>query len=193
MKLTIFEAQTILSKQLGLDVAIDTSEIYTAQKIHIKETKGNEYLNLVSDAITIPKTTGENYIAKADDTFQSYIDSDFKNWKLDKVSEARPETKLGVYELVKNGIYNDIFTSMSGYLDALCLTQHQIIEFCKAHEDLLSKDCATMFLFKENDKFFVANVYLISDGLYVRVYELANDYVWRAEHRFRVVLPQLTL
>lgn len=198
MKLTLFDAQTILSKHLGVEVKIETSSSYSdipvekQKEILIKSVRegsedqrqalANPYLNLVTKLTLAP--TGKDYIAEAKDVFKSYIDSDFKHLNLDKESEARPETKLAVYELVKDAKFKDIFT---GDLDKICLTQSQIIEFCKNHKELLS-DSWTLFLFKENDKFFVARVLFDDDGLGVNVNEFANDHVWSAGYRRRVVV-----
>ena len=38
---------------------------------------------------------------------------------------------------------------------------------------------------------FVVNVNVNSDGLYVRVRRLEDDFVWLGEYRHRVVSPQL--
>lgn len=184
MKITILEAQTIISKHLGVEVQIEAS---TDNKIE----QSNPYLKTITNLKLAP-TAGKRYIAKANDIFQSYIDPDFKKWNLNKPGQAKPETKLGVYELIKNGAYKDIFTSASNDLDKICLTQDQIIEFCEKHKDLLSENY-TFFLFKENDEFFVARVNFDDGGLYVRVREFEYDDVWFAEYRHRVVLPQLTL
>lgn len=177
MKITILEAQTIISKHLGVEVQIEAS---TDNKIE----QSNPYLKTITNLKLAP-TAGKRYIAKANDIFQSYIDSDFKNWKLDKKSEAKPETNVVVYELVKDGNYKDIFT---GDLDKICLTQSQIIEFCKNHKELLSKYSATFFLFKENNEFLVAYVNVNDDGLYAYVSRLALDYVCFAASAHRVVV-----
>lgn len=197
MKLTIQEAQTILSKHLGLEVQIETFASYSdipeekQREILAKSVReGSEDQKLLNanlkflEAVKLDKTSGKDYIAEAKDVFKSYIDSDFKHWKLDKEGEEKPETNLVVSELIKDATYKNIFT---GDLDKLCLTQSQIIEFCKNHKDLLS-GYWTFFLFKENNEFFVAYVRVNGDGLDVRVGKFAYGRVWPAKYRPRVVV-----
>jgi hypothetical protein len=77
----------------------------------------------------------------------------------------------------------------------MCLTQAQIIEFCKSNKDKLrAEGWANFFLFEENNEFFVADVDLNSDGtLEVFVYRFSNVYVWGSEGRPLIVVPQLAL
>ncbi|HTX87315.1 MAG TPA: hypothetical protein VMC41_04615 [Candidatus Nanoarchaeia archaeon] len=107
------------------------------------------------------------------------------------VGLATPQMKVAVYELVRDAKFVDIFTSLSSDLDRLCLTQGQIIEFCRNHSEDLSRDGITSFLFKVNGEYFVADVRVRSDGLYARVCRFGDGGVWRGGYRPRVVVPQL--
>lgn len=163
-------------------------------EVKAKPTSG--ILNLISSGqpITIAPCDGTATLAQAADLFTDYLDDDFVSYGTDVPSAATPETAVEVYELVKDARLDQMFPSVSADLDRLCLTQHQIKEFVLDHQTWLHPEgWATFFLFKVGDKFFVAGVYRHADGLEAHVSRFSHDYVWRAECRFRVVLPQLAL
>ena len=97
-----------------------------------------------------------------------------------------------VLEMDKDADFQTMFGSLSNDLDALDMTQAQIKTFCKKHRNLLRADgYATFFLFKSKGKFFVADVSVYGDGsLRVRVDRFSRGYVWDADYRHRVVVPQ---
>ena len=118
----------------------------------------------------------------------SYIGSDFKNWNLDN------QKKVSVYELNKDATFKQMFNELNHDLDKLCLTQEQILSFIENYKDKLHpKGYATLFLLKENDEYFVADVYWDSsfERLGVDVSHFDDECVWRADFRLRVVAPQL--
>jgi hypothetical protein len=152
-------------------------------------------LKLISgtETLTLDETDGAETIAKAKDTFNGYLDSDFCNWNLDVPSQPTKDQKVSVFEMTKNGTFSQIYNGLSSNLDSLCLTQAQIIGFVKKHRKWLRADgYGTFFLFKRGEDFFVADVRVLGDGsLFVCVVKLADDYVWYAEYQHRVVVPQL--
>jgi len=153
-------------------------------------------VKLISGGVTleIDPTDGKAIIHKAGDVFTGYIDSNFKNWDLNVASGPTKKTPVQVYEMIKDGTFAQIFGGMSDDLDKLCLTQNQIIRFVQDHRKWLRQDgYGTFFLFKKMNEFFVANVYLDSDGPYVFVNRLSDGHVWGAEFRHRIVVPQLAL
>jgi len=93
----------------------------------------------------------------------------------------------------KNATFKQMFNSLNPDLDKLCLTQAQIISFAEDNkEELHPKGYGNFFLFKCDDKYFVANVSFYSAaGLEVHVDRLGIGRVWNADYRFRVVVPQL--
>lgn len=133
-------------------------------------------------------------IARADDVF-SYIDSDFTDWKTDVKSEKTAATEMAMLEMDKDGTFADIFGSISKDTESMVMTQAQIIEFMKSHKKELRTDSySTFFLFKVKSEFFVARVFLYSGGALVAcVYRFSYDFVWSAECRRRVVVPQPAL
>ena len=144
------------------------------------------------EVITIYAVDGSKTIFNSEDVFKSWIDSDFKDWDLNKPDQKTPEIKTQVYEMAKNANYSQIFGSLNDDLDKLCLTQHQIAEFCAKNQKYLrGNGWATFFLFKVDGKYYVAYVFVDSDGLYVGVNRFEDDNVWDAERAHRVVVPQL--
>ena len=151
------------------------------------------YLKLISgeETITIPPTDGTKTIAGAYDIF-NHIDSNFINWSTNVKSESTKEMSIAVHEMIKDGDFSNVFGSLSDDLDRLCLTQPQIIQFVRNHRKWLRTDgYATFFLFKVNNKRFVARVFSYSGGnLYVYVCHFSYGSVWTARYRHRVVFPR---
>lgn len=145
-------------------------------------------MKTIKQNVKLPACSKEN-IARSDDTF-SYIDPDFINWKTDVISPKTEEAEVAVLEQAENGTFAQLFASISKDTDSLAMTQAQIVEFCRSHEDLLSKDWYTFFLFKVGDEFFVARVYFDFRGLLgVHAYRLSDDGAWNAGYRRRFVVP----
>jgi hypothetical protein len=107
------------------------------------------------------------------------------------VGLATPKTKVAVYELRDDVKFVDAFASLSSDFEKMCLTQAQIIEFCRNHSNDLSREGAIFFLFKGNDKRFVAYVNVLSDGLFARAYHFENVVLWGAGHCGQLVVLQL--
>jgi hypothetical protein len=152
------------------------------------------YLKLISgsEIITIGETDGKSTIAHAEDTFRGYIDSDFVNYGTDVQGQSTKETKVQVFEMIKNGTFAQVFGGFGENIDRLCLSQSQIICFVKDHSRWLRTDgYATFFLFKENGEYFVAGVHWDEGRLRVGAGRLSDDAVWSAEGRRRIVVPQL--
>jgi hypothetical protein len=149
-------------------------------------------MKILKQNIKIPALTGKRTIAKATDLFTGWIDLDFKNWSTDVKGIKTKATELACLEIEKNGTFKDIFETYSKDLDSLVLTEDQIIEYVEKNQDLIH-DWYTFFLFKVNDEFFVARVYGDDGELKARVYRFSYEFVWGAEYRCRVVIPQLAL
>lgn len=146
---------------------------------------------LTTEPPVIGACSGRETLALAHDVF-GYIDPNFKNWELNEPDRDTPDTPVAVHELIKDGCFGQFFRLL-GELDKLCLTQNQIKKFCVNHKAWLQTEgYSTFFLFKKNGKFFVADVdFDCEDRLSVSVRHLSDDYVWLAEYRRRIVVPQL--
>ena len=160
-----------------------------------------EKLNLLNllyenEKIIIPKLSGNKTIYESKVPFSFYLDYNFKDWGLNKKSRRTSEIEVKVYEAIKNATFKEMFTSLSNNLDSLCLTQHQIINFCFKYFQYLRRDgYATLFLLKKKnlfrkDEFFVVSVGVGSGGLSVYVDHFDDTYVWDANCRRRLVLPK---
>lgn len=164
--------------------------------INVLFRNSSEYLNLISNGETliIDACDGTEILVDAKDVF-NYIDSDFRNWKADEPGQATGEMPIDVYEMAKDGTYSQLFNSLNPDVEKLFFTQAQIKGFVKKHRKWLRKDgYGTFFPFKSNSKRFVANVLFNSvGGLIVDVYEFERGYVWYAEFRRRLVVPQLAV
>ncbi len=159
-----------------------------------RRKKENAILKLSKgDPIIVDACDGTETLAQAKETFKSGIDGDFKKWGTNKPSISTEDTAVQVHEMVKDATFAQMFGSLGTDLDKLCLTQSQIKNFCKKHPQWLRQNgYATFFLFKVEDQFFIACVFVNSDGLGVNVRRFEDGCVWDAESQRRVVVPQLT-
>ncbi|MFA6995057.1 MAG: hypothetical protein WC249_01455 [Patescibacteria group bacterium] len=162
-------------------------------------------LRLISNGqtLTLKALDGQRLIYNSKKTFKSYIDQNFVDWDLNKTGVATPETLVQVHEIVDNGTFIDIFSSIPGNWNQKWLSQNQVIDFCETLPDwLIQNRHATMFLVKKDENksvdednpqenLVVVNVDVLSDGLYVRVSCLEHNLVWLGEYRNCVVSPQL--
>lgn len=152
------------------------------------------FLKLISggETINIAAVDGTETLADAKDVFL-YIDSDFKNWGTNEPGQSTAETSVGVYEMAKDATFAQMFGNLNADVKKLCLTQHQIKKFVVEHRKWLREDgYGTFFLFQSNDNFYVASVdFFSADVLYVSLNRFGRSFVWRAEYRHRVVVPQL--
>ena len=151
----------------------------------------NRYLKLISGdkPLVLAPNDGEQTLAQATDIFR-YIDRNFVHWNCDTGGRATNETPVQVYEMAKDATFQEMFRGFGLAVSRLALSQAQIKQFLKRYPDWLKKGgFGTFFLFKAADQFFVAAVYLFSDGRFgVRVRRFALERVFRAEKRHRVVI-----
>ena len=154
-------------------------------------------LKLISGerTIVISATSGLETLANAQDVFTGGIDPNFKKWGCDVLDKPTAEQPVKVYEMVVDGNFRKIFSGFGENLDRLCLTQHQIKAFARDHRDELRvNQNANLSLFKVGTEFFVSNVRMLFCGdLKDDAYQFSDTYVWDAEYRHRVVVPQLWL
>ena len=179
--------QQILTEIKSIRKLLEKTNNQVVKKTSLE--KENEYLTLIKETLIVDKLDGKEFIYGDRKVFKSYIDNDFKNLKLNQASEATKETAVQVHKLAEDATFAKMFTSLSGDLDKLCLTQHQIKRFCVKYPGQLSQGCATFFLFKLNGEYFVAHVNVRGDGLDVFVYRFEFDRLWDAGCGHRLVVP----
>jgi hypothetical protein len=95
--------------------------------------------------------------------------------------------------MVSDSTFQEMFGGFGVGFDRLALTQAQVKQFVQRYPDWLKKGGnGTFFLFNTDDEFFVAAIYLFSDGrLGARVRRLTLERVFRARKRHRLVLKSL--
>jgi hypothetical protein len=187
-----FDSDQVQNKIVGKPGAIfDFFDGLFAEKLENKPTAPILKLLSHSENLIIEALDGKEFICGDRKVFKSYISDDFKNLKLNQVSEATKEISVQVHELVEDATFAKIFTSLSSDLDKLCLTQHQIKRFCVKYPNQLSRNGVTFFLFKLNGEYFVAGVHVGSGGLGVCVDRFGRGVLWGAEYCLRIVVPQL--
>jgi hypothetical protein len=142
-----------------------------------------------SEQLVLSETDGRETLARATNVFR-YIDSNFKNWGCDVVGPPTKETRVRVYELSRDSSFQEMFEGFSVALDFLVLTQAQILQFVRRYPSWLKNGGnGTFFLMRVGEEFFVAAVYLFSDGrLGVRLRPLGLRRALRAEKRHRLVV-----
>ncbi len=147
----------------------------------------------VNEKLMLRFRDGSRIISSSEKVF-SYIDPDFKNYGADEKGKKTKKTEVVVHKTVENASFAQMFGSLDSNTKALCLTQDQILEFIETHRRQITNGYATFFLFKSSNQFFVAGVLVENSGtLWVNVYRLEYDNVWKAKDSHRVVVPQLTL
>ena len=149
----------------------------------------SDRLTLISgkDSLVLDPTDGLETLAGATDVFR-YIDSNFEHWSCDVAGPPTREAPVQVYEMVRDSTFREMF-GFGVPLDRLALTQAQIKQFVKHYPDWLKEGGnGTFFLFKVGNEFFVAAVYLFSDGrLGARVRHLSLERLFRAT---KLIVPQ---
>lgn len=128
-------------------------------------------------------------IIEATDVFPAYIDSDFKNWGLERqASPVTIEQDFDVKELTEDMTFAQMFNTKTDVM-----TQEQIVAFCEQYPNELHPDgYATFFLIKDNGNYYVVNADYLPERREVRVCRLGNVSVWHASDRYRLVVPHGT-
>jgi hypothetical protein len=157
--------------------------------------KKNPVLRLVSVGVSliIGACDGSKTLANSEKIFKVHLN---KNIHLGNGLERTPsfETAVEVYETEKNVTPAEIFFSLADELDKLCLSEHQVVVFCKKYYQWLrigSYSPPTFFMFKGEKDFFLAHVFAASSGdLALRVDRFKHgDGILPAG--VRIVVPEL--
>jgi len=174
----------------------DLSSKERQKEILTSEEQQNKILTLIPSQSKIiieslPAGYVKNLVTNASETFRYYRSSNLNmDWSSGGEQKASEEILVDVYELKQNATFSTMFKFLNSELDKLCLTQSQIVYFCQKNSTHLSQEGPTFFLFKENNKFFVAQVNVFSDGLQVHVYDFNYKDIWIANvYDYRLVVP----
>lgn len=129
-------------------------------------------------SLTIAPTKGDVTIAEATEVFTGYVDPNFQKWGTSQAGADTEATLVDVLEMSKDGIYKQLFGSLGRDVRSLCLSQPQIVEFCRSHrEHLRQEGFGTFFLFEVNNELLVANVHVVEGRLraYIDFFARSND------------------
>jgi hypothetical protein len=143
-----------------------------------------------SEGKIIPWLFGRDAIYEEDEVF-SYRDINFAVYDLNRPEKSTPKTVVQIKKISKSATASVIFESLSSNLDTLCLSQAQIIYFCRNYRSKLSLNGATIFLIKEYGRYFAVYVRYTSVGLRVFVQHLEDNHIWHGEGGYYVVIPQI--
>jgi hypothetical protein len=152
----------------------------------------NNLLRLISaeNHFIISAVNGEETIVRAEEVFKLGVDSDFKNWNTDVKSRATKETNVKIYEVIASANFQQMFNPLSNDIDKLCLTQHQIINFCKINQTWFKQEgLKTAFLFTVNNNYYVVFVSAKECDLYIYLDIFENSYKWEVNNHICVVVP----
>lgn len=136
----------------------------------------NLRLVLGDTALHLAACDGTKTIAQSKALFPYYLDTRFGAWGLDKPNEATDAMKLSMYEIGPEGSLKDLMDTLGVGIDALCLSQHQIVDVCDMYRDRLRQDGSKNdFIFKQYEQFFLAHVTMQPSGLSVNVSSCADE------------------
>lgn len=99
--------------------------------------------------------------------------------------------ELLVYQLNEDLKTSEIFKSFRVNMNKLCLSENQVLCFCKKYpEELKSEGLATFFLVKKGNKYFVFDVHKGNDKILVVVSDMQNSRIWQGKHAYRIVVKK---
>jgi hypothetical protein len=129
----------------------------------------------IDRTIELNATDGKETLKEASDVFAFGSVGAAKR----AVCKATPKTPAVVFEMFKDGTYQQIFGGFGENLKRLCWTEAQIVAFCRDYHDLLrTGGYGTFFLFEgEGGGFLVADVREFNGRLFVCVTPLENELV----------------
>lgn len=154
-----------------------------------------------NDLILRPVSGNEHIVIDACDGTETFSNEDvFEFGTVDDGKVLKdglvPPTKkilVRVYEIVKDGTFEELFGVIGVNVDRLCLTEHQIISFFKNCKKWMHPNhCGTYFIFKSGDKIAVAGISGWRDGFRVSVHTLHEYVGWSVESLPRLVVPRIT-
>jgi len=134
---------------------------------------------------------GYQTISQAKDIFPR-VGSDIKYRHIDNEQIATIETVVNIYESKQSAAtFSQAFSSLNEDLNKLCLTQSQIVNFCRKKSQHLCEGGPTFFLIKENNEFFVIDVYSFANGLKVGAESFDSKYALLDLSNYRIIVPEI--
>jgi hypothetical protein len=174
----------------------------------MRGNKENEFLRLISrgELLTVDALDGKDDLAPHDGLFCKFVypPHDFytidvpkqDDWRRNPhVEPCQPtkETEVKVYRLIKDATFSQLFSSLSSDLHRVCFfSRAQVKNFVKKHKKWLGEGLSsTLFLYRSDGDFFVANVCIESCfTLCLYIHHFKNSSIWPSEFAIRVVTPK---
>ena len=156
--------------------------------------KENSVTRLISKEgeIFIDHCDGTKTIASSEDVFDLCIGGNCLKEDFNIISKSTKKIQVSVSEVIKNSTLVHIFGCLDKNhdLDELCLTQHQISDFCRDHRDLLRGDTyGTLFLTKTGVNYYVLHVIMLGGGLAIHRHHLGDSTIhWKSACLHRVIV-----
>lgn len=153
-----------------------------------------------NETITLGPTDGTLTVARvAENLFPGGIDPRWIEWGLNVPAQPTGPMAVDVYEHIKEEFLPPILESVGYPKVNPGLTQHQIVDFCKAHQNKLRRQDMdwiwTIFPFRSGSKLVFAHVQRHSKGLAIGVRDPFSSKVkWdvlKPGYRIQFILPQL--
>lgn len=149
----------------------------------------------ILESVVIAATSGKRLITKSD-IFNSFIDSDFKNWDLENWEESRPIASFLICEIDEDTPFPQMFTKINSNLDDLVVTQDQIIYFCEKYPGKINRDGCQVFFLIKRDKEYFKEYFVVGvsrtpnpNNLAVFVYRIDREVPIYARYHHRLVIP----
>ncbi len=152
-----------------------------------------------NESLIIPPVDGKRSIARSVSIFSGGMTGYYKSLYLDLPSQPTTEVSVSIRKITDYDSYMGMFTTICKDINELCLTQHQIVEFCRLHtgwmisNKLITRSWqSTCFLFKQNNEFYVANTQLCDDGIYIFLDQMNSACLGNNCNTGLVVIPSLS-
>jgi len=140
----------------------------------------NNLIELLDMRVHLPASNGKDPIGKAKKVYPTMISPNFKKWGLNKKGMPSESKVVTGADVVQEGTFRQISVSVDRDLPDACLTQSNIIDFCKGSpKDLNTIGFPTMFLFQVNGTYYVAYIIRYLKGISAVPYLLDDAKVLR--------------
>ncbi len=134
---------------------------------------------------------GYSTISQAKDVFP-YAGTDIEYRNINNEQKAKKETIVNIYESKKGIVsFSQVFNPLNEDLNKLCLTQGQVVNFCRKKSQHLCQGGPTFFLIKENDEFLIIKVHSFANGLIVAANLFDDNDGLSDISNYRLVVPAI--
>ena len=155
----------------------------------------NDFLRVVSNDLFILPCDGKEKLADAKDIFNKVT------FRIsDKPSVPTTSTPIEVCTLVRDASFERMFTFLTKDLSRLCLTESQIVSFCRKYQRRMTFHVsATSFLLNKDEQkpfnptnLVVAHIVHQDNKLLVYKHDFMDKGIWKTNGiKYQVVVPKI--